>query len=192
MNPRREYFDNLAQQWDSLPSPPDAAERAARFVAAAADLSGGRVLDVGCGTGILREAMPDVRLVEMDISAAMLAENRRKRDGNGADWVCADALHPPFRAAFDRVLCYGVLPHLGDPRCALATLLDCVRPGGAIAVGHMMSSEELNALHAGLEGPVAHDRAAPAEEIARVLESLGARVAAAEERPGWYFVRAEK
>lgn len=192
MNPRRDYFDSIAAEWDSLPAPPDAADRAARFVAAAADLAEGRILDAGCGTGILIDAMPRVRVTEMDISTAMLAENRRKRSRNGIEWICADALQPPFGAVFDRVLCYGVLPHLGDPRRALASLLACVRPGGAIAVGHMMSSGELNALHESLEGPVAADHAEPAEEIARVLASLGARVVAAEERPGWYFVRAEK
>jgi 2-polyprenyl-3-methyl-5-hydroxy-6-metoxy-1,4-benzoquinol methylase len=192
MNPRRDYFDSIAAGWDSLPAPPDAADRAARFVAAAVDLTEGRILDAGCGTGILVDAMPRVRVTEMDISTAMLAENRRKRSRNGIEWICADALQPPFGAVFDRVLCYGVLPHLGDPHRALAALLACVRPGGAIAVGHMMSSDELNALHSGMTGPVAADHAEPAGEIARVLASLGARVVAAEERPGWYFVRAEK
>lgn len=191
MNPRRDYFDGLAQRWDALPSPPDAGEKANRFVRAAVRNDDRRVLDVGSGTGILVEAMRGLRVVECDLAEGMLRESRHKWGAIPEGWVCADALIPPFKRVFDTVLCFGVLPHLGDPREALRALITCLRPGGGIAIGHMMSSDELNAFHGQLDGPVKHDRIVPVPDLAAILESLGGRITAAEESPGWYFVRAE-
>ncbi len=191
MNPRRDYFDAIAPRWDELPAPPDAAAKVARFARAAVRPGDNRILDAGSGTGILLSALDRARIVECDISEAMLREGRRKWRDRAAS-VCADVLRPPFREAFDCVLCFGVLPHLGNTPRALGALLGCLKPGGTIAIGHMMSSDELNAFHSVLDGPVNQDRLVPARDLADVLLALGALPIIVEEEPGWYFIRARK
>lgn len=194
----RQFFNGLAATWDSLPGPSDANETAARFVERALEPGHSRILDVGCGTGIL---LPSLAarwvsrpvIIELDIALEMLLQNRRKFGGAVASCVCASALAPPFPdGCFDAVLCFGVLPHLGGCQDALGRLLHRVRPGGVIAVGHLMDSATLNSFHAGLDRPVNRDVLPPADALADVLRGLGVRTVHAEESPGWYFVRGEK
>jgi SAM-dependent methyltransferase len=195
---KRDYFDELAARWDSIPRPPDAPARVERFLDAVLPPVCRRILDAGCGTGILtpgllRRLGPDGTLVELDYAHAMLVENRRKRAASDpVRYVCGDAAAPALKpGAFDAVLCFGLLPHLESLEAGLRALLALARPGGRLAAGHLMSSALLNDLHASIGGPVGHDRLPSADELGRCLEALGARVVCAEDRPDGYVVAAE-
>lgn len=187
---KRGYFDSLAGRWDSLPGPPDLPARISRFAGAVLTGCERRILDVGSGTGVLLSAVrrraPSACIVECDFAESMLREARVK----GATMlVCADAAAPPFAAhAFDLVLCFGLVPHLAEPRAALAALLRCLDSGGRLAIGHAMGSEELNAVHAQIGGPVGQDRLPQAGEMARMLSGLGAVDILAKEGPDHYLV----
>ncbi len=197
-NDKKSYFEELAKSWDTLPQPEDHPRKIRAFVSRAMEGPVRRILDAGCGTGILLPALleicpADARIVEMDFAWRMLRENRRKCCDPRVMRVCADAVQPPFPpASFDLVLCFNMLPHVGDPQRALAPLLAALAPSGTLAIGHLMSSEELSAFHAQLEGPVSEDRLPPVPAMASLLEALGTEVECAEEAPGWYFVRCRK
>lgn len=198
LDPKREYFNRMAREWDQLPAPPDASQKVELFVRKAVRPAHHLILDVGCGTGILlgpllESGCPGRRIVEMDMAEEMLLENRRKRAQQGIDWICADALDLPFAAgSFDAVLCFGVLPHLASLETVLAGLLRCLRKGGTLAVGHLMGSETLNAFHGSLAGPVNQDRLPSASALCGVLRRLGGAPLRAEEAADWYLVQAEK
>jgi malonyl-CoA O-methyltransferase len=191
----RDYFDALAPRWDTLPSPPDAPEKARRFVERAVPKTAERVLDIGGGTGLLLSHIESVRpgvraVVEVDLAEGMLRQARAKENSR-AGFVCADAARLPLAASsFDAVLCFGVLPHLHDLDAACRGFLAALRPGGVLAVGHMMDSATLNDFHAALDGPVSGDRIDAAATLAARLASLGAHIDAVEEDPGWYFIAA--
>lgn len=194
---KRQYFEELAQVWDQMPRPEDEPARVRSFVVKASVRRARYILDAGCGTGILasglRELNPGACVVELDFAWAMLAVNRSKPGHGGLLHVCGDVLLLPFAPGlFDLVVCFGLLPHLGEARRALSALLGAVRPGGTLVIGHLMGSQQLNEFHAQLEGPVNQDRLPCAGELARALEDLGAVVECAEDEPGWYFVRCVK
>jgi len=195
---KRRYFDELAPRWDQIPALEDAPAKIRRFVEKAVWSGARRILDVGCGTGILLPALlgelPEAAcIVEVDFAERMLRENARKFSSARIHRVCAAATVLPFSAnSFDLVLCFGVLPHLQDIEAALSRLLVLLRPGGALCAGHLLGSRELNAFHASLSGPIVHDVLPPAEALTEMLARLRARVTRAEEDPGWYFVRAIK
>ena len=197
-NANRTYFNGLAPNWDSLPSMEGAAEKVRRYVAGSAVRAPRRVLDVGCGTGILLpsvlEQIPGVEcVVELDFALEMLQQNSRKFPDQRVRRVCADVMRLPAAAgSFDLVLCFGILPHLEDGQAALTELLRVLRPGGVLSVGHLAGSRELNAFHGSLAGPVSHDVLPASDILARALTDSGAVQIHTEEDPGWYFVRAEK
>lgn len=91
-----------------------------------------RVLDVGCGTGVISEeiaARTRGHAVGLDINPEFL----RRREGNRASYVLGDAHRLPFPdSAFDVVLCHFVLMWLGEPRQGLAEMVRVARPGGWI------------------------------------------------------------
>jgi len=131
--------------------------------------------------------------VELDFAEDMLRENARKVPDRRVARLCADAQTLPFPDEhFDLVVCFGVLPHLVDLKAALEELLRVLRLSGGLAVGHLMGSVELNALHRSFEGPIANDTLPPAESLAQMLRQLKATVVSAEESPDWYFVQAAK
>lgn len=194
----RKYFDDLAPRWDSLPGPPDAVERIARFTAQMDLARARRVLDVGCGTGILAPLLldllsPSAIVVELDFARAMLHEAARRVADDRVVHLCADARAlPAQRATFDRVLCFNVLPHLGANPRACGELLRVLQPDGLLGVAHLMSSAELNAFHATLDPAVNSDHLPPAPVLAEILAQCGAVDVTVQEEPGWYFVRARR
>jgi ubiquinone/menaquinone biosynthesis C-methylase UbiE len=195
---KRRYFDELASRWDQRPVPTDAPARVRRFVERAARPGARRILDVGCGTGLLLPSLlaayPTATcFAELDFALEMLKENARKLQDGRVARVCADARRLPFPAeSYDLVLCFGVLPHLGDSRAAVEECFRVLAPAGVFAVGHMMGSRELNELHSSLGGPLAGDRLLSPPALASILEAAGAAVLSAEESVEWYFVSARK
>lgn len=97
-----------------------------------------RVLDIGCGTGALLQALrqkyPRIELTGVDTSAEMLAVAAGKLR-HGARLCLASAQQLPIRDdAFDLVICTSALHYFRDPPRALAEMGRVVRPQGLVAV----------------------------------------------------------
>jgi hypothetical protein len=92
----------------------------------------------------------------------------------------------------DAILCFNAAPHLGHGETAFQDLFRVLAPGGGIAVGHLMSSAELNHFHGNLHGPIIHDHLPSAKVLGTMFSNLGGIDIMEQEQPGWYFVRANK
>ena len=111
-----------------------------RAAAAAASRDGGRVLDVGVGTGLeLPMFSPSTRLVGVDLSEPMLqrARARAARENlRGVEGLLRmDAMRLAFPdGAFDCVIAPYVMTVVPDPAATLDELFRVVRPGGEIVL----------------------------------------------------------
>jgi len=101
-----------------------------------ADLSGKRVVDVGCGGGILAESMAarGATVLGIDLSTKPLrvAELHALESGIRIDYreVGAEALAAEQPGAFDVATCMEMLEHVPDPAQTVAACARLVRPGG--------------------------------------------------------------
>jgi ubiquinone/menaquinone biosynthesis C-methylase UbiE len=106
-----------------------------------------RVLDVGCGTGmILRRIAPQVASITgIDFCAGMLAVSRHNPMSN-VSLLQANAAQLPFKdQVFDRVLCYFVIANFPDDdftRRVLAQLIRVTRKGGVVLIGNTPDYEK--------------------------------------------------
>jgi methionine biosynthesis protein MetW len=95
---------------------------------------GGRVLDVGCGSGALLrhlEGRAGYRAgVELSATAATAAARFADEVANLA---VTDSL-PFLAASFDVVVCADILEHLPDPASALVSVTGLCRPGGTVVI----------------------------------------------------------
>lgn len=94
----------------------------------------GRLLDVGCGSGVLLERLlareATLEAVGVDASPEMLAVASRRVRGR-ARLLVADAASLPFRTgAFDIVTTTSSLHHWSDPGLALSEIARVLAPGG--------------------------------------------------------------
>lgn len=106
--------------------------------AAAARLTAGlpagyRVLEVGCGTGVvlaqLERSCPAGRVVGMDLYHNGLVHARRRTK---CPLVQGDIHHLPFAPGFHLVGIFDVLEHIPDDRAILSRLFELTLPGGAV------------------------------------------------------------
>jgi SAM-dependent methyltransferase len=96
-----------------------------------------RVLDVGCGDGMLAADLVDrgiAEVVAIDVDAPVLERARRLHAGKPITWLEGDFMTAPLeRGSFDAVLSVATLHHL-DMESALRRCAGLVRPGGVVGV----------------------------------------------------------
>jgi 2-polyprenyl-6-hydroxyphenyl methylase/3-demethylubiquinone-9 3-methyltransferase len=137
-------FAALAQSWwdPKGPSKPlhDLNPVRLQYVERAVGLNGKQVLDVGCGGGILSEAMAraGARVLGIDLSQSVLdVAELHALDGKVAvqyRTAAAEELARERPAGFDLVTCMEMLEHVPDPKAAVGALATLVKPGGDVIV----------------------------------------------------------
>ncbi len=97
-------------------------------------------LDVGSGTGdflpILQQAMPQLGVVGLDFTFAMMAAGQAKRDQDtiGHSFINGDGMQLPFEdAAFDIVTTGFAMRNIVDIRQAFSEMARVTKPGGKLA-----------------------------------------------------------
>jgi SAM-dependent methyltransferase len=185
----RDFVPAIFAQW-----PPVLAD-------AAAIGPGDRVLDVGCGTGVLaREAAarvaPSGRVTGLDLNEGMLAVARRLRPE--IDWRRGDALDLPFEdGEFDAVVSQFALMFFPDRTAALREMWRVLAPGGRLAVAVCAPIQETGGylrLAEILRREVGEDAAAMVEgyftlgdetELVRLCRAAGIAGPKLQKREGW-------
>ena len=106
------------------------------YVRARAALDGARVLDVGCGGGLLSEALAaaGAKVTGIDLGTGVLEVARMHLHESGLEVdyreTSAEALARETPAAFDVVTCMEVLEHVPDPAALVAACATLLKPGG--------------------------------------------------------------
>lgn len=136
-------FDDQAAAYDRWYATPlgqlaDRVEKKVLF-ALLPEVSGRRVLEVGCGTGniSLPLAQRGAQVVGLDVSRPMLARARAKVGPMDllVDWVCGAAGSLPFAdESFDGVLSILALDFMANREQVIQEMVRVLRPGGFLAV----------------------------------------------------------
>ncbi len=142
-------------------------------------VSGGQLLDVGCGAGHFLDEMRgargwQVRGVEPSAGAAQAAQDR------GLDVYPGDLAAAGFPdGAFDAVTLWDVVEHLHDPQAVLSEVRRILRPGGALVLRtpsvDSLDARVFGSYWAGLDSP-RHIAVFSCRTLARLLAAAGFRL----------------
>lgn len=103
-----------------------------------ASLQGKKVLDVGCGGGILSESMhfkgADVTGIDLGEKALNVAKLHQLESGAKVNYqlISVEELAAQQPASFDIVTCMEMLEHVPDPSAIVAACAKLVKPGGSV------------------------------------------------------------
>jgi ubiquinone/menaquinone biosynthesis C-methylase UbiE len=123
-------YEQLMGRWSRILARP--------FIEFAGLEDGDRVLDVGCGTGSLTFALPQVAKISevaaIDFSSVFVDEAKRRNSDPRISIQQGDATALPFGdARFDRAMALLVLHFVPEAAKAISEMRRVVRPGGVVA-----------------------------------------------------------
>ena len=137
-------FGALAHRWWDPQGPQKAlhALNPARlgYVAARTALPGAQVLDVGCGAGLLSEAMAGegAQVVALDLAPELIkiARLHRLETGVSVDYrlQSVESLAVEMPGRFDAITCMELLEHVPDPASIIDACATLLKPGGKLFV----------------------------------------------------------
>jgi len=182
----RQFFNTIAERWDDLRS---VIPRIIEGLVSMAGLrEGDRVLDVGCGTGVLvpyvKKAIGDAGVITaVDFAANMIARAAEKhKDLAGVEFIAADIMHYRVKSRFDKIFCFNFFPHVKDKPAFLLKMGEMLAEGGVPRV-------KVNSIHGGCDA-VKHDRLPAGAKTAKLLTEAGLYVTDVIDNDEIYFVKA--
>jgi len=135
-------FEALASRWWDRHSEfkplHDINPLRANYIDQRSPVAGKKLLDIGCGGGILSEAMAqrgaEVTGIDMGEAPLSVAQLHALESGVEVNYrrITAEALADEIPAEFDVVTCLEMLEHVPDPASIVAACARLVKPGGDI------------------------------------------------------------
>lgn len=135
-------FGSLAERWWDLQGEfktlHDINPLRISFILDHAELEDKRVIDVGCGGGILTEALAkngaDATGIDLSEELIDIAELHGLESGITAHYrkVSAEAMAAEQPESFDHVTCMEMLEHVPDPASIISACAQLVKPGGMV------------------------------------------------------------
>ncbi len=130
-------WDDYAEDWEASPATVDFTTKAFESLTAILDLSGKRMLDFGCGTGLLCQKMSPLAkdIVALDGSEAMIEQLDGKELSNVepvVDMLSRGlvAIHPAFRGQFDIITASSVCGYLSNYADIADVIYSLIEEGG--------------------------------------------------------------
>ncbi len=146
------HFGKLAEKWaEKGPLP---MEKASQILAPLGELSGKRILDIGCGTGVLEPYLSaqGATVTAIDVALEMIKE-AKKIKVPGVIYRCEDFLEAPLpKEAYDIVVVYNAYPHFLDVDRFAKQSAKALRKGGKLLIAFDEGKDRLNAHHLSGEG----------------------------------------
>lgn len=136
----REKFDSVASGWWDPEGPfrplHDLNPARLKFVKDRAELKDAKVVDVGCGGGILSEAMAEqgANVTGIDVAERVLAIAGLHLHESGLDVdyrrITVEDLAAEAPGEYDIVTCMEMLEHVPDPPSVIESVAALMKPGG--------------------------------------------------------------
>ena len=99
---------------------------------------GQRILDLGCGPGIITHALADYvypgHVVGIDRSEKLISSLKKRGSQPNVTFCCSDIYDLALDQQFDVVYARLLFQHLSDPLEALGTILKVLKPGGKLCI----------------------------------------------------------
>lgn len=195
---KKDFFNQMAATWDERFYTPEMAERLPRLVSLFQVQGGGRILDVGAGTGgivpyLLEAIGPQGSIWAVDFAEEMVKIGRRKfQKESRVTFEVASVEDLPYQDRFfDQIVCFGAFPHFEDKGKALQEMNRVLKSKGTLIIAHALSSVALRSHHQNC-APVSKDFLPEEAEMRSLLEKAGFQLQRLIDQPKCYLCEGSK
>lgn len=165
----REFFNSMADKWDMTVNHDEGKIKHILDLFQIAE--GGKILDVGTGTGVMIPFLHSYigdsgSITAIDVAEKMIEVAKRKFSFKNVEYIAGDVLEKELpHDNFDCIMCYSMFPHFEDKKAAIGKLAKYLKKGGKFVICHSQSREAINNLHKDVSEAVKNDSLPTAEQI---------------------------
>lgn len=195
---RKTFFNEMAPSWDERFYTEELKARLEKIVLLFNIQKGEMVLDVGSGTGgiipyVLKEIGHDGFIYGIDYAEEMINIAKKKFiNEKRVEFKVCSVESLPFEAEyFDRIICFGVFPHIENKEIALKEMNRVLKKDCSLIIAHAMSSEEIKNHHRKAE-PVKNDCLLEEADMRAILKNTNFLLIRLYDQPGLYLCEAKK
>lgn len=193
---QREFFDTQAETWDEKITKDD-YDKISCILKMVDIQNKERILDVGCGTGVLlpflkRMTGEERCVIALDFSLQMLKKAKVKFKGSFR-YIQADVHQLPFKEKiFDKVICFNSFAHFKDRPEVLTQIFRVLKVKGNFIIAHSANRKEINNLHKEIGSPVENDRIPKDETMISLFKKAGFTNIRIINKEDFYFAKAKR
>jgi 2-polyprenyl-3-methyl-5-hydroxy-6-metoxy-1,4-benzoquinol methylase len=142
----KSFFDRQASDWDKAET--FNARQLNRFLSELDVIKNERVLDIGCGTGIIDGFLLDLgaEVTAIDIAPKMIEQAQKKYQDSHLRLLCMDFFDFKEKG-YDVAVLFNSYPHFVERERLVSALESALKPGGRFIILHSASKEKINEAH---------------------------------------------
>ncbi len=144
------YFDEKAASWEAMETHTKSPVQASVAIMAGVG-EGSRVLDLGCGLGVMvpiYQQLDAAYVLGVDVSKEMIRKaQERWGDFPNIEFAVNDACELSGDGIFDSIVIYNAYPHFMDRPALVETCARLLVRGGRFCVAHGTGKEGINSHH---------------------------------------------
>lgn len=139
----KDFFNLMAEDWDKRVV--HNAGKIKHILSLFEIKKDSKVLDAGCGTGILENFLNGYNITAADISDKMIEKSKSKFKNSGINFLCSDLFD--IDSKFDFIILYSVYPHIFNKERLAEKLYELLNTSGRFLIFHSESKEAINGMH---------------------------------------------